>query len=48
MLENIFFGLLSILGIMILVPIIFGLAIGAIKGTIKGLKEKRDSQKQEP
>ena len=41
MLENIFFGLLSILGIMILVPIIFGLAIGAIRGTIKGLKEKR-------
>ena len=40
MLENIFFGLLSILGIMILVPIIFGLAIGAIRGTIKGLKEK--------
>lgn len=41
MLEKIFFGLLSILGIMILVPIIFGLAIGAIKGTIKGLKERR-------
>lgn len=41
MLKTIFFGLLSILGIMILVPIIFGLAIGAIKGTIKGLKEKR-------
>ncbi len=41
MLEKIFFGLLSILGIMILVPIIFGLAIGAVKGTIKGLKEKR-------
>ncbi len=45
MLESIFFGLLSILGIMILVPIIFGLAIGAIRGTIKGLKEKKDSQK---
>lgn len=41
MLENIFFGLLSILGIMILVPIIFGLAIGAVRGTIKRLKEKR-------
>lgn len=41
MLENIFFGLLSILGITILVPIIFGLAIGTIRGTIKGLKEKR-------
>ncbi len=41
MLEKIFFGLLSILGIMILVPIIFGLAMGAVKGTIKGLKEKR-------
>lgn len=41
MLEKIFFGLLSILGIMVLVPIIFGLAIGAVKGTIKGLKEKR-------
>lgn len=41
MLEKIFFGLLSILGIMILVPIIFGLAIGVIRGTIKGLKEKR-------
>lgn len=41
MLENIFFGLLSILGIMILVPIIFGFAIGAVRGIIKGLKEKR-------
>lgn len=41
MLEKIFFGLLNILGIMILVPIIFGLAIGTIRGTIKGLKEKR-------
>lgn len=41
MLKTIFFGLLSILGIMILVPIIFGLAIGAIRGTIKGLKERR-------
>lgn len=41
MLEKIFFGLLSILGIMILVPIIFGLAIGAVRETIKGLKEKR-------
>lgn len=41
MLENIFFGLLSILGIMILVPIILGLAIGAVRGTIKGLREKR-------
>lgn len=43
MLEKIFFGLLSILGIMILVPIIFGLAIGSVKGAIKGLKEKRDN-----
>ena len=41
MLKTIFFGLLSILGIMILVPIIFGLAIGAVRGTIKGLKERR-------
>ena len=41
MLENIFFGLLSILGIMILVPIIFGLAIGAVRRATKGLKEKR-------
>lgn len=44
MLKTIFFGLLSILGIMILVPIIFGLAIGAIRGTIKGLKEKRENK----
>lgn len=44
MLKTIFFGLLSILGIMILVPIIFGLAIGAIRGTIKGLKERRASK----
>lgn len=41
MLENIFFGLLSILGIMILVIIIVGLAIEVVRGTIKELKEKR-------
>lgn len=41
MLENIFFGLLCILGIMILVIIIVGLAIEVVRGTIKGLKEKR-------
>ena len=45
MLQSIFFGLLSILGIMILVPIIFGLAIGVVRGTIKGLKEKREKEK---
>lgn len=44
MLQSIFFGLLSILGIMILVPIIFGLAIGAVRGTVKGLKEKRENK----
>lgn len=44
MLKTIFFGLLSILGIMILVPIIFGLAIGAVRGAIKGLKEKRTNK----
>lgn len=41
MLENIFFGLLSILGIMILVPIIFGLAIEVVRETIKEIKKKR-------
>lgn len=44
MLQSIFFGLLSILGILILVPIIFGLAIGIVRGTIKGLKEKRGNK----
>lgn len=41
MLENIFSGLLCILGIMILVIIIVGLAIEVVRETIKGLKEKR-------
>ena len=41
MLENIFFGLLCILGIMILAIIIVGLAIEVVKETIKEIKKKR-------
>ena len=41
MLENIFFGLLCILGIMILVIIIVGLAIEVVRETIKEIKKKR-------
>lgn len=41
MLENIFSGLLCILGIMILVIIIVGLAIEVVRETIKEIKKKR-------
>lgn len=41
MLEKIFFGLLCILGIMILVIIIVGLAIEVVRETIKEIKKKR-------
>ena len=40
MLENIFSGLLCILGIMILVIIIVGLAIEVVRETIKEIKKK--------
>ena len=41
--ENIFSGLLCILGIMILVIIIVGLAIEVVRETIKEIKKKRDN-----
>lgn len=41
MLENIFSGLLCILGIMILVIIIVGLAIEVVRETIKEIKKTR-------